>query len=727
MIEKLKIHKTASYSNLVEIEPKEINYFYGSNGVGKSSLSNVIADEDLFPDCSLTWKTTPIETLVYNKSFVKTSFNQSNAIKGVFTLGKDATNAQEFITKAKDKVDALKIAIDGLKKTSSIKEDVLKKKTEETVNKAWSIKVKYESNFKPAFIGFIKSGENFFKKCLLEINNTSTLLTESEIKIKSDKVFSDNLMTYDEIQELDFKELNNYENSYILKTKIIGKEDIEIGKLIHKLDNSDWVKDGVDYMQQTINECPFCQQSINQELRKKIESFFDESYNEQKQELDDFIQSYKIYIANLITKAKSISELEISILDFSILIDKINILEVQFKNNINKLLSKKKTPSLIIELESLEAILKEVSGLVLRFKKEIEENNKTIKNITIEKEKLKSEIWRFVINELEVDLNSYVKRKTEIDKAIQAISKSENEKNTKKLDLEKQIKDKESLATDVIHTVNEINKILNLFGFTNFKLDVTETKGFYKIIREDGSEVKETLSEGEYTFITFLYFYHLIRGSINESGISKDKIVVIDDPISSLDSNILFIVSNLIKTLVKDTRNDTNGIKQIFILTHNVYFFKEVTLKVRDGKWKEESYWIIRKLDNKTQINEHQDNPIKTTYELLWRELDNLENVNTATIFNTLRRILEYYFNILGGLKYEEAINQFEGEEQIICKALISWINDGSHFINDDLVVYVEPESVEKYIKVFKLIFEKMGHKSHFDMMSRSQTEFANA
>lgn len=365
--------------------------------------------------------------------------------------------------------------------------------------------------------------------------------------------------------------------------------------------------------------------------------------------------------------------------------------------------------------------------MISGFKKEIEDNNKTVKNITTEKEDLKSEIWRFIVNELEVDISSYKKRKTEIDKATLAISESVKQKTNEKLDLERQIKDKESLATDVVHTVNEINKILNLFGFTNFKLDIAEVKGFYKIIREDGSEVKETLSEGEYTFVTFLYFYHLIRGSISESGISKDKVVVIDDPISSLDSNILFIVSNLIKTLVKDARNDTNGIKQIFILTHNVYFFKEVTLKVRDGKWKEESYWIIRKLDNKTQINEHQDNPIKTTYELLWRELDNLENINTATIFNTLRRILEYYFNILGGLKYEEAIGKFEGEEQIICKALISWINDGSHFINDDLVVYVEPESVEKYIKVFKLIFEKMGHKSHFDMMSRNKTELANA
>ncbi|MCH8568387.1 MAG: hypothetical protein LAT67_08995 [Balneolales bacterium] len=48
---------------------------------------------------------------------------------------------------------------------------------------------------------------------------------------------------------------------------------------------------------------------------------------------------------------------------------------------------------------------------------------------------------------------------------------------------------------------------------------------------------------------------------------------------------------------------------------------------------------------------------------------------------------------------------------------MISWINDGSHFINDDLVVDAKPENVSKYLKVFKLIFERLGHESHYKMM----------
>ena len=245
-----------------------------------------------------------------------------------------------------------------------------------------------------------------------------------------------------------------------------------------------------------------------------------------------------------------------------------------------------------------------------------------------------------------------------------------------------------------------------------------EENGFYKIIRPNGEDAQQTLSEVEYTFITFLYFYQLIKGSTDQTGITTDRIIVIDDPISSLDSNVLFIVSNLVKEVIKDCNEKINGIKQVFILTHNVYFHKEITFKGnRDHTTSKESFWIVRKLNGNSNINKHESNPIKTTYELLWSEIDDLNKINTATIFNTLRRILEYYFNILGSMKYEEIINQFEGEDKLVCKSLVSWINDGSHFISDDLEMPIDTDKIEKYLAVFKLIFEKMGHESHYNMM----------
>jgi len=87
MITNLSIHKTATYDERVEIKPTEINYLFGSNGSGKTTISKVIANPDNFADCSMIWKNTPLEVLVYNREFVKANFGQSHAIKGIFTLG----------------------------------------------------------------------------------------------------------------------------------------------------------------------------------------------------------------------------------------------------------------------------------------------------------------------------------------------------------------------------------------------------------------------------------------------------------------------------------------------------------------------------------------------------------------------------------------------------------------------------------------------------------------
>ena len=280
------------------------------------------------------------------------------------------------------------------------------------------------------------------------------------------------------------------------------------------------------------------------------------------------------------------------------------------------------------------------------------------------------------------------------------------------------IRENEQKITGISESLIAINKILKSFAFDGFELTKGNTEGTYKIIRPDGTDVGKTLSEGEYRFISFLYYYHLINGSNESSGIIKDKILVIDDPISSLDSNSIFIVSTLVKKLISDCFENKNGIKQIFILTHNVYFYKEVVYRgLRDNKKeKKEKYFVLSKRNEISSIKEYNKNPIETMYQSLWEELKD-ENINNKTCCNTMRRILEYYFNIIGSRSYEKAINEFEGNDKIICKSLISYINDSSHYINEGIDIILDDDMVQKYKKVFKEIFDKLGHGEHYNMM----------
>jgi wobble nucleotide-excising tRNase len=200
---------------------------------------------------------------------------------------------------------------------------------------------------------------------------------------------------------------------------------------------------------------------------------------------------------------------------------------------------------------------------------------------------------------------------------------------------------------------------------------------------------------------------------------TANRVVVFDDPVSSLDSDILFIVGSLIKGLFDEVRTAKSHIKQVFVLTHNVYFHKEVTFNTKRGSdiaMKEETFWIVRKPGLVSKLDKHPSNPIKTSYDLLWAEVRKADHSN-LTIQNTLRRILENYFKFFGGIDPKDVCSKFSGKDQIICNALLSWINDGSHYAQDDLYVSNGDTAVETYLEVFRAIFEKSDHLAHYKMM----------
>ena len=90
-------------------------------------------------------------------------------------------------------------------------------------------------------------------------------------------------------------------------------------------------------------------------------------------------------------------------------------------------------------------------------------------------------------------------------------------------------------------------------------------------------------------------------------------------------------------------------------------------------------------------------------------------------IQNMMRRILEYYFKYIGNIDKKDIINKFEGKDKIICNALYSWMEAGSHAsaLSEELYVSTDNQTTEKYREVFLQIFEKTGHINHYDMMMK--------
>lgn len=718
MINKIVLSNIATFKSQ-EIKTSEVNYFYGNNGSGKTTISKLISNMDLYPECSIEWKNeNKLETLVYNKDFIEGNLKRCDSIKGIFTLGKDTKEAREFIENAKKEIDENSKQQNALKQSLENLREKINNEKESILDICWGQRKVVGDIFNKALIGSLKR-ELFMEKCMNEINNNSQLLDIDSLKKRYDIVYNSEIKKYDIINNFEYSEIMKLEKSEILKKSITGKEDLQIGRLIQKLNNSDWVKQGLNFSKESDDKCPFCQQVVNPQLLKTIDDFFDETYEEECNNIKMIYKQYKIFMDIIVNLLKSIILLNIEIIDNQKLEKQVINLEEIYKENMSKMEEKIKSPSLIVELVMTENLFEEINNTINSFNESIIANNTAVDNISTEQEKIKSLIWKYIVSNVKTNLDKYINENKKIIEAERTILEKIKVYRDKNSVLDNNIKIKEAEVTSVVHTVNEINRILKNFGFTGFKLKEAEGLGTYRIVRNDGTDVKETLSEGEYNFISFLYFYQLIKGSIESSGTIKDKIIVIDDPISSLDSNVLFIVSTLVKSIIGDCFNKVNGIKQVFVLTHNVYFHKEITYKSRGGKRKEESYWIVQKNNDISIITAYDENPIKTTYELLWRELDDLTKPSKPTIFNTLRRILEYYFNTIGGENYEDYESKFEDNEKIIFKSLISCINDNSHFISDDFSMSVGSDSIVKYVEVFKKIFDVTGHINHYNMMMR--------
>ena len=341
-------------------------------------------------------------------------------------------------------------------------------------------------------------------------------------------------------------------------------------------------------------------------------------------------------------------------------------------------------------------------------------------NFRAEKTKLINEVWRFLVEEYKVQIIAYNKDISGKDTGINKLNAQLQSKRNDYSSLKSEIIELSKTVTSIQPTIDEINKLLVSYGFLNFKIMPSSEEGFYQIQRDNGELAESTLSEGEITFITFLYFLQLAKGGNTEENVNDERILVIDDPISSLDSNVLFVISTLIKEIIKNVKNDIGNIKQIIILTHNVYFHKEVSFEGNNrGPGQRPYYWILRKNNKISTIHPYnENNPIQSSYELLWREIKEWQDNSGTTIQNTMRRILENYFSILGKNRDDILISKFEThEEKDICRSLLSWINEGSHTLPDDMYIELPDGMITKYLKVFKDIFMLTDNIGHYNMM----------
>lgn len=284
MITNIVLNNIASYKSKAELTTdKKVNIIYGLNGSGKSTFSNYFYDikNTKYEHCSHIGDYDTI--LVYNQKFIQDNFYAKDTLNGIFSLSKENKEAKE-------KVEELTLKLDEIsKKKQQIQKEIVTQRSnindakEKAQNKTWEIKTSYTGGDRVlefCLKGNMGSKESLFNHlCLIPLLTSKPSKTIAHLKEEANAIDGDTAVKHSVLSTLNSFNLPP-EDIYSLTEIIVGSKDSPISKLIGKLKNSDWVSDGLKYLDQIDGpQCPFCQaDTITEQLAKHIRDYFDESY-----------------------------------------------------------------------------------------------------------------------------------------------------------------------------------------------------------------------------------------------------------------------------------------------------------------------------------------------------------------------------------------------------------------------------------------------------------------
>lgn len=755
-IENITLNR-ATFTDVPVADLTFVNFFYGNNGAGKSSIAHAIEEDD-----GVVWadgkSADDYDVLVYNQDFINENFVNYGDLKGVFIFGEEDIEAKkriaELTEEKKKKSDAKVTAGEEYKQKTAGVDAALAQFQEACFSKTADIRKHFEKCMDGK-----KQKRNFAEAVLGE--KTPKEHDLSELERLYGVAFDDTARAYAEFKKAGATTYGSLPGKELLDKVIVSSSDTPFARFLNALGStaSDWVRDGHTHFSGSAGgKCPYCQQKLPANFENEIAATFDAQYQQDIRDLGQFHATYSRETADIVRALQTNTTDAMPSLDLKAYQEKLSLLESKFEVNRQRIAEKVKEPSKTVSLEDTDTLLLEIGAMIDDINKLIKANNDVVAAKKSSKEKCKTEIMQYLAFMLADEVTSYkdevARLKTEIDDVTERGKKLKKEIG----ELTREISELNKHNANTEAAIDSINKILRDSGFQGFSIQAKEgVENVYEIVRENRT-VAENLSEGERNFIAFLYFYHRVRGSMNSEEL-KEKIVVIDDPVSSMDSTALFIVSAIVREMINVCRNNTeylnpqvpgDYIKQLFILTHNVYFHREVTYQ-QVGYYNCTSFYMIRKNDNVSTVKlckrqnkeipseEENYNPVQNSYAALWDELRDLHS--TIPALNVMRRILEYYFLQLCGYEgsdlrsivlekkenREKFIKQVEGEkpdmtDYHLASSLLAYINNPNG-ISDGLNYVEDCEDAEAYKRVFQMIFDALGQSQHYKMMTGQRTK----
>ncbi len=622
-IKKIKSFKAFCGLDAIEMgEFKDYNVIFGNNGCGKTSLTR--AFELLIPKNKHIEKYRTISTaespsiefeIKKDESYKSYKIEPNSNIEAPsfkveiynsdFLHNNAPFNSEFGLKKLDDGVIILEGSVLGeetkeINQLKDFKEKVEKRQKKiKDENSAETLSAKQESA--------IKKYDEEIEKIRKEVTSKTIQITLDEIKINNICKVSKNHFKYQEdaltnlkkdFDELDeamkkFDELKEMELPKDYQTikdkkdkleslfsfdidKEAGQVSEEIKEHISKV-GREFIEKGIE-LQKKIpdNACPFCTQEISNNIIQAYTSYFNkriEQFNQDSLKVSGTLKD--------ILKQWNIKEILQSFEKFKPFIEDFSTNKESLKNALDQI--KVLLEKLQKEVDKKEGVknekeFQEIDKKLLENYKKFQQCVDETRNILNQKkeqkkklDKLKAELKEARIKKAKHDSYDWQKSKEEAKRKLSVLNC--RHERLKRL-LEKIDKKLKGLYDQKRPDIENINNYLKALNLPKYSLDKD-----YRIVLNsyalENSETKIILSDGEKTTLAFAYFLARLKLFYKKEDL-KNLVVVIDDPISSLDEQRIYnttcLVAKINQDLAREKLLNEEEKAQVFVLTHNHTF-----------------------------------------------------------------------------------------------------------------------------------------------------------
>lgn len=337
-----------------------------------------------------------------------------------------------------------------------------------------------------------------------------------------------------------------------------------------------FIEEGVKLLPDS--KCPFCEQAISKDALTLLEqyvNFFNDEEAKNIRKFRDHIERLKVlkqsfvrfstegiagksrasdYISKYLPSAGDKLLDEIDITHIQACIDKcIETLETKIRNISIILNIEDVKIEILAEYKSLQALTKSNNSRISEINKILADSTEANRNI---RRNICKALFNEIIKTVGPQIEECIKLTKEKDDLIALITEKRNAERVVKLD---KVAETIKIILDVFfhgkYTFDDKNFLLQCQGTPLMK-----------------GQASHVLSEGEKSIIAFAYYLGDIFVKVTSENDYERLFFIIDDPISSMDFNYVYVLSTIIRDL--GSYIPISKYVRIILLTHNLEFMR---------------------------------------------------------------------------------------------------------------------------------------------------------